>query len=172
MPEPISKIELRSTSLCPLITWGSSARARSAFRPSLAFTDKNNFAPPIDADQFHDKSRSDIPACLHLGIGLQPVRHFAADGAQPASGDSVLHAVQRPGRARVRQQRRAALFIETNTRKGEYSHNINQPLPGPGTFISKPRMFSQYPATSYLTNGAGHLYNGSPPRSSAGRRPV
>ena len=50
-------------------------------------------------------------------------------------------------------------FIGTNTRKGEYGYNINQPLPGPGTFISKPRLFSQYPAITYLTNGAGHQYN-------------
>ena len=50
-------------------------------------------------------------------------------------------------------------FIGTNTRKGEYGYNINQPLPGLGTFISKPRLFSQYPAITYLTNGAGHQYN-------------
>jgi hypothetical protein len=50
-------------------------------------------------------------------------------------------------------------FIGTNTRKGEYAYNINQPLPGPGAFISKPRMFPQYPAIMYLTNGAGHQYN-------------
>lgn len=51
-------------------------------------------------------------------------------------------------------------FIGTNTRKGEYQYNINQPLPGPGTFISKPRMFPKYPAINYMTNGAGHQYNG------------
>ncbi len=50
-------------------------------------------------------------------------------------------------------------FIGTNTRKGEYAYNINQPLPGPGAFTSKPRMFPQYPAIMYLTNGAGHQYN-------------
>jgi hypothetical protein len=50
-------------------------------------------------------------------------------------------------------------FIGTNTRKGEYTYNINQPLPGPGAFISKPRLFPQYPAINYLTNGAGHQYN-------------
>lgn len=50
-------------------------------------------------------------------------------------------------------------YIGTNTRKGEYGYNINQPLPGPGTFIGKPRLFPQYPAITYLTNGAGHQYN-------------
>jgi hypothetical protein len=52
-----------------------------------------------------------------------------------------------------------ASFIGTNTRKGEYTYNINQPLPGPGAFINKPRLFPQYPAINYLTNGAGHQYN-------------
>lgn len=50
--------------------------------------------------------------------------------------------------------------IGTNTRKGEYRFNINQPLPGPGLYGTKPRLFPAYPAINYQTNGAGHQYNG------------
>ncbi|MDP2996391.1 MAG: carboxypeptidase-like regulatory domain-containing protein [Bryobacterales bacterium] len=50
-------------------------------------------------------------------------------------------------------------YIGTNTRKGEYRYNINQPLSGPGLFGTKPRMFPTYPAVNYQTNGAGHQYN-------------
>ncbi|HWC00959.1 MAG TPA: TonB-dependent receptor, partial [Bryobacteraceae bacterium] len=50
-------------------------------------------------------------------------------------------------------------YVGTNTRKGTWAFNINQPQPGPGTFISKARAFPNYPAINYLTNGAGHQYN-------------
>ena len=51
-------------------------------------------------------------------------------------------------------------YIGTNTRHGDYAYNINQPVPGTGTFISQARRFPSYPAINYLTNGAGHQYNG------------
>jgi hypothetical protein len=51
-------------------------------------------------------------------------------------------------------------YIGTNTRHGDYSYNINQPLPSTGLFINQPRAFQTYPAINYLTNGAGHQYNG------------
>ena len=50
-------------------------------------------------------------------------------------------------------------YVGTGTRQGEYSYNINQPVAGPGLFINKGRMFLNYPAISYITNGAGHQYN-------------
>lgn len=52
-----------------------------------------------------------------------------------------------------------ASYIGTNTRQGEWGYNINQPLPGPGLFIDKPRRFPQYPNITYISNGAGHQYN-------------
>ncbi|MCU1261252.1 MAG: Cna domain protein, partial [Bryobacterales bacterium] len=51
-------------------------------------------------------------------------------------------------------------YIGTNTRHGDYNFNINQPLPGTASYVSKPRLFPLYPALNYLTNGAGHQYNG------------
>lgn len=51
-------------------------------------------------------------------------------------------------------------YIGTGTREGEYYSNINQPLPGPGLYINKPRMFPQFGNIRYVTNGAGHQYNG------------
>ena len=51
-------------------------------------------------------------------------------------------------------------YIGTNTRHGDYNYNINQPLPGTALFINKPRLFPRYPGINYLTNGAGHQYNG------------
>jgi hypothetical protein len=50
-------------------------------------------------------------------------------------------------------------YIGTNTRQGLWSYNINQPLPDSQLYINKARLFPNYPAISYLTNGAGHQYN-------------
>src|SRR6185437_14329613 len=51
-------------------------------------------------------------------------------------------------------------YVGTNTRHGDYNYNINQPLPSTALFVNKPRRFPNYPAINYLTNGAGHQYNG------------
>jgi hypothetical protein len=51
-------------------------------------------------------------------------------------------------------------YIGTNTRHGVYGYNINQPLPNASLYINQPRMYPNYPAITYLTNGAGHQYNG------------
>ena len=53
-----------------------------------------------------------------------------------------------------------ASYIGTNTRQGDWSYDINQPLPDNRPFVDKPRMFPQYPGISYFTNGAGHQYHG------------
>ncbi len=52
-----------------------------------------------------------------------------------------------------------ASYIGTNTRKGVFSYNINQPVADTRLFVDKPRMFPQYPGINYLTNGAGHQYH-------------
>lgn len=52
-----------------------------------------------------------------------------------------------------------ASYIGTNTRQGQYSFNINQPLPDNRLFVDKVRRFPNYPAVSYLTNGSGHQYH-------------
>jgi hypothetical protein len=51
-------------------------------------------------------------------------------------------------------------YVGTNTREGVYGYNINQPVPDTRLFINKPRPYPLYPAITYLTNGAGHQYNG------------
>ena len=50
-------------------------------------------------------------------------------------------------------------YIGTNTRQGDYSYNINSPLPDTRLFAAKPRLFPQYQGISYRTNGAGHQYH-------------
>jgi hypothetical protein len=52
-----------------------------------------------------------------------------------------------------------ASYIGTNTRQGEWGYNYNQPVPDNRAFVDKPRPFPQYPAFTYLSNGAGHQYN-------------
>src|SRR5262249_52903927 len=42
---------------------------------------------------------------------------------------------------------------------GEFSYNINQPVADTRPYVDKPRLFPNYPAISYFTNGAGHMYN-------------
>jgi len=51
-------------------------------------------------------------------------------------------------------------YVGTGTRQGEYYENLNQPLAGPGLYINKPRLFPQFGNIIYVTNGAGHQYNG------------
>jgi hypothetical protein len=50
-------------------------------------------------------------------------------------------------------------FIATNTRKGILTYDLNQPVADNRPYISKPRPFPNYPATSYATNGGGHQFN-------------
>jgi hypothetical protein len=50
-------------------------------------------------------------------------------------------------------------YIGTNTRKGVFTYNINQPVADTRLFVDKPRMFPQYPTINYQTNGAGHQYH-------------
>lgn len=52
-----------------------------------------------------------------------------------------------------------ASYIGTNTRQGEWGYNYNQPVPDGRLFVDKPRPFPQFPAITYISNGAGHQYN-------------
>jgi hypothetical protein len=49
-------------------------------------------------------------------------------------------------------------YIGTNTRQGDYTFNINQPVPDTRLYVQKPRLFPKYPEIKYRTNGAGHQY--------------
>jgi hypothetical protein len=53
-----------------------------------------------------------------------------------------------------------ASYIGTDSRQGYYEYNINSPVPNAQLYIDKPRRFPQYGDIMYLTNGAGHRYNG------------
>ena len=53
-----------------------------------------------------------------------------------------------------------ASYIGTNTRQGDWAYDINQPVGDTRLFVDKPRMFPNYPAINYFTNGAGHQYHG------------
>ena len=50
-------------------------------------------------------------------------------------------------------------YIGTATHQTEYAYNINQPVADNRPYVSKPRLFPQYPGFNYVTNGAGHDYN-------------
>ncbi|MEZ5403938.1 MAG: carboxypeptidase-like regulatory domain-containing protein [Bryobacteraceae bacterium] len=50
-------------------------------------------------------------------------------------------------------------YIGTNTRQGEWGYNYNQPVANGQAFIDKPRPFPNYPAITYISNGAGHQYH-------------
>jgi hypothetical protein len=51
-------------------------------------------------------------------------------------------------------------YVGTGTRQGEIQTNINQPVASTTLYTQKPRLFAQYPAITYTTNGGGHQYNG------------
>jgi hypothetical protein len=50
-------------------------------------------------------------------------------------------------------------YVGTNTRQGDYTINVNQPVPSTQLYVDKPRLFPNYPAINYRTNGAGHQYH-------------
>ncbi|HSB16946.1 MAG TPA: carboxypeptidase regulatory-like domain-containing protein [Bryobacteraceae bacterium] len=51
-------------------------------------------------------------------------------------------------------------YIGTAMRKGPWQYNYNAPVANDQPFISKGRAFQNYPEIWYVTNGAGHQYNG------------
>lgn len=52
-------------------------------------------------------------------------------------------------------------YVGTNTRKGMYTYDINQPVPDTRLYVDKAVAFPYIPGgLSYGTNGAGHQYNG------------
>jgi hypothetical protein len=51
-------------------------------------------------------------------------------------------------------------YVGTALRQGEWAYAYNSPAPDTRPFIAKPRPFPNYPGITYVTNGAGHQYNG------------
>jgi hypothetical protein len=47
-------------------------------------------------------------------------------------------------------------YIGTALREGEYQYDYNAPTPSAQAYTAKARIFPQYPAIYYVTNGAGH----------------
>ena len=52
-----------------------------------------------------------------------------------------------------------ASYVGTGGRKMPFPFNINQPAPGPGAYIDKPRPFPNLPGITEQRNGASHSYN-------------
>jgi hypothetical protein len=50
-------------------------------------------------------------------------------------------------------------YVGTGGRQIPYSFNINQPFPGPGLYVDKPRPFPALSAITETRNGASHTYN-------------
>jgi len=53
-----------------------------------------------------------------------------------------------------------ASYIGTAMRKGPYVYNYNTPVANDQPFVDKPRPYPNFPEIDYVTNGAGHQYNG------------
>jgi hypothetical protein len=51
-------------------------------------------------------------------------------------------------------------YIGTAQRHGWWRYDYNSPMPDAQPYIAKPRPFMNYPEIYYITNGAGHQYNG------------
>jgi hypothetical protein len=51
-------------------------------------------------------------------------------------------------------------YIGSQTHAMIYNRNINQPAVDGQLYINKARPFPQYPAITYMDNGANHIYNG------------
>jgi len=52
-----------------------------------------------------------------------------------------------------------ASYVGTGQRQGEWSYNLNSPVPDARLYIEKPRPFPKYSGIQYQTNGAGHQYH-------------
>jgi hypothetical protein len=52
-----------------------------------------------------------------------------------------------------------ASYVGTGQRQGEWSYNLNSPVPDARLFIDKTRAFPRYSGIQYQTNGAGHQYH-------------
>jgi len=52
-----------------------------------------------------------------------------------------------------------ASYVGTGGRKMPHGFNINQPAPGPGLFVDKPRPFPNLPGITEQRNGATHTYH-------------
>src|SRR5262249_5477573 len=50
-------------------------------------------------------------------------------------------------------------YIGTNTLQGGGGYNINQPAADTRRFLAQARRFPNYPAITYIDNGAGHQYH-------------
>src|SRR5262249_35609564 len=50
-------------------------------------------------------------------------------------------------------------YVGTNTREGDFTINVNQPVPDGRLYVDKPRLYPNYPAINLRTNGAGHQYH-------------
>jgi hypothetical protein len=50
-------------------------------------------------------------------------------------------------------------YVGTNTREGDYTMNVHQPVASTELYVDKPRLFPNYPAINLRTNGAGHQYH-------------
>lgn len=53
-----------------------------------------------------------------------------------------------------------ASYVGTAMRRGPYQYNYNAPVANTTPYIDKARPFPNYPDIYYVTNGAGHQYNG------------
>ena len=51
-------------------------------------------------------------------------------------------------------------YIGTGMRKGAWAYNYNSPVPDARPYIDKARPYPNFPDIFYVTNGAGHQYNG------------
>ncbi len=52
-----------------------------------------------------------------------------------------------------------ASYVGTGGRQMPHPFNINQPLPGPGLYINKPRLFPELSGITEQRNGASHTYH-------------
>ena len=53
-----------------------------------------------------------------------------------------------------------ASYIGTAMRRGVYQYNYNAPVANADLYANKPRPYQNFPDIYYVTNGAGHQYNG------------
>ncbi len=51
-------------------------------------------------------------------------------------------------------------YIGTGMRQAPWGYNYNSPVPNNRPFTEKSRPYPNYPGIDYITNGAGHQYNG------------
>jgi hypothetical protein len=94
------------------------------------------------------------PRLVRGASGYSLPAYFASDFVTPYAQNWNITVEKEIAQMVVR-----ASYVGTGAREMAYPFNINQPAPGPGDYVTKPRPFPSMAAITEQRNGASHTYH-------------